>query len=743
MNGSLLFSPIVSADDDVVMSDSCRATYSANEHSLYVPCLEISSATGVRRYNTKLDQSTEDANKFTLASFNENLDLSRFSGDCVAKFYPATAKLHLPCVDTETSPKDILSYEVFLSLRDNANYFEIDNTIPLNSGRLRGGDNGSSCSSATNVATNSSRSASLETQGDVDYFKIEVPVATTLSILATGSTDTVGTLYDNGCNYIVSDDDSDGAGDFLISRLVNAGTYYIKVRHYSSVGTGSYTLVVRSETIAGALPPTTLRTPTGRLTLGSLADFTWDAVPTATRYRIVISTSSDFSNVANMNSDTATPSCTTSNNDCFNVVENSTSISSSRFQFQSGRTYYWKVRSANDQTGGTWSSSSSFSVSGNNGVDTTIFSTGAYQNNLTLTETLSILGASSLVVTVRGVTEPNYDVITIADARGVQLQRLSGDIDRTFTANGSSILVTFVSDGSATRSGVTVTIGRGDTPTPFDPPVIASPANGATLSTLPDFNWQSVAGADRYRVVFSNDQNFSNLIDDLPNPSNTRCTDTTNCYTTTTSNTSLSGSSVQFVFQPNVTYYWKVKAGSSTRGGNYQTTPYSFRIAREITLLLPPVLTYATAGQNEMVFVLTFLGSEANSYTKLNVARHCNVKLFEPLKTAAQLLSEERHKIYWGAVEDGAVLLVSKAIEVVAPNYGEWLSTAFEITYILWDSYSAIADAQSQFQQRTVRSMVFDRMRNNDRYFVWVTTNNGTSGSDCISLESPRVVGRF
>lgn len=104
-------------------------------------------------------------------------------------------------------------------------------------------DHGNSCSAATTLSVNSSRVGAINSSGDIDYFRIQVPSSGTLTVRTTGATDTYGFLKNSSCTNIISNDDTSTSDqNFRISRSLTAGTYYVAVRHYSSSGTGSYTL---------------------------------------------------------------------------------------------------------------------------------------------------------------------------------------------------------------------------------------------------------------------------------------------------------------------------------------------------------------------------------------------------------------------------------------------------------------------------------------------------------------------
>jgi len=104
-------------------------------------------------------------------------------------------------------------------------------------------DHGDSTANATTVASNSTTAGEFEEGGDHDYFRIQISGSGTLTVGTTGSTDTYGTLYDSGGNEIASDDDSGGYPNFSISKILGAGTYFIRLRGYHGATTGDYTLV--------------------------------------------------------------------------------------------------------------------------------------------------------------------------------------------------------------------------------------------------------------------------------------------------------------------------------------------------------------------------------------------------------------------------------------------------------------------------------------------------------------------
>ena len=95
---------------------------------------------------------------------------------------------------------------------------------------------------ATRISSTSSTPGQIGPARDVDYFRIRVPQAGTLTIETTGSMDTVGTLW-QGDEEIMTDDDGGDGHNFRLVASVDAGTYMVAVRGYGA-STGQYTLDV-------------------------------------------------------------------------------------------------------------------------------------------------------------------------------------------------------------------------------------------------------------------------------------------------------------------------------------------------------------------------------------------------------------------------------------------------------------------------------------------------------------------
>jgi membrane protein implicated in regulation of membrane protease activity len=105
-------------------------------------------------------------------------------------------------------------------------------------------DHCDSISRATNVGLSSSTSGKIERGGDNDYFRIRITGSGMLTVSSTGSFDTYGYLLNSAGRVLLSNDDSGTGRNFKISKMVSRGTYYVRIRGYSSTGKGNYGLSV-------------------------------------------------------------------------------------------------------------------------------------------------------------------------------------------------------------------------------------------------------------------------------------------------------------------------------------------------------------------------------------------------------------------------------------------------------------------------------------------------------------------
>ena len=95
------------------------------------------------------------------------------------------------------------------------------------------------------VTSGSSTDGRISMAGENDYYRVELTGNSLLSAYTEGSSDTYGYLYgDTGNQLATHDDISFTNRNFILSRPLPAGTYYIRVRHFYANSTGDYRLRV-------------------------------------------------------------------------------------------------------------------------------------------------------------------------------------------------------------------------------------------------------------------------------------------------------------------------------------------------------------------------------------------------------------------------------------------------------------------------------------------------------------------
>src|SRR5690606_33004299 len=91
--------------------------------------------------------------------------------------------------------------------------------------------------------------ADIATPGETDVFRFEVPSFGPHTMFTTGPSDTFMTLFGpNDQNIEVTSNDDGGENlNSQITRNLSAGTYYLRIRLFSSSATGNYAVGVRSD----------------------------------------------------------------------------------------------------------------------------------------------------------------------------------------------------------------------------------------------------------------------------------------------------------------------------------------------------------------------------------------------------------------------------------------------------------------------------------------------------------------
>ncbi len=110
------------------------------------------------------------------------------------------------------------------------------------------GETGQEDDFRADVATecNAEVAGALEQAGDMDYFRVAIPAAGTLTVETRGSTDTVGYLGAGEGAWLSQNDNAGAERNFRAVWQVEAGTYYVAVVGGNERrATGGYTLGVR------------------------------------------------------------------------------------------------------------------------------------------------------------------------------------------------------------------------------------------------------------------------------------------------------------------------------------------------------------------------------------------------------------------------------------------------------------------------------------------------------------------
>jgi tyrosinase len=116
-------------------------------------------------------------------------------------------------------------------------------------------------------------SASIGRPGEVDIFTFEVTSPGSYVVETQGTTDVVMGLYGpNDEDMFITEDDDGGAGqNSRIARDLSSGTYYVRLRHYSSSSTGNYSISVSGSGTQPNIPTIEVNGPAinGAITAGN------------------------------------------------------------------------------------------------------------------------------------------------------------------------------------------------------------------------------------------------------------------------------------------------------------------------------------------------------------------------------------------------------------------------------------------------------------------------------------------
>ncbi len=96
---------------------------------------------------------------------------------------------------------------------------------------------------------------------------------------------------------------------------------------------------------------------------------------------------------------------------------------------------------------------------------------------------------------------------------------------------------------------------------PLNTPQMLTPADSANLplQKLAKFSWQKVAGATKYRVIFSNDKSFANY-----DANKFKCLNTKTCFMYTVASPSYNVAATHAMLKTDGNYFWQVQAVGKT-----------------------------------------------------------------------------------------------------------------------------------------------------------------------------------
>jgi murein DD-endopeptidase MepM/ murein hydrolase activator NlpD len=340
-------------------------------------------------------------------------------------------------------------------------------------------DHGNSIAAATPVGANSSTSGIIEQAGDYDFFRINLGSAATLTVGTTGDTDTYGYLLDAVGNEIDNDDDIEATDtnflnaterNFQMTHDLGAGTYYVKVRHYSPTGTGSYQFV-SSSTSTPVASKAASPTPADRALLVNVNNpaLSWTSGGNATRFSISMNTTGSFPPAGSGGWQTGL----TQDPQSLGVGSGGT--------LDPGITYYWRVDSSLDAV--TWTTG-----------DVWRFTTAVVPPTITITSPSGgtvVYPGSSIALSWTSTLLTSSEIVSLGMYDGLEwttiVSSTPNDGNQTIlipsTAriglSGAKFFVSLNRDSSVFDYSSPITVGDNVDPTI----AIAAPSNGSTVST--------------------------------------------------------------------------------------------------------------------------------------------------------------------------------------------------------------------------------------------------------------------
>jgi M6 family metalloprotease-like protein len=363
--------------------------------------------------------------------------------------------------------------------------------------------------------------------------------------------------------------------------------------------------VMNALVVASALYPPTLSAPSDRIKMADQTPaFTWNAVKTATRYNLQVSTGPDF----------ASPS--------LNVVTSHTSYTPPNPDALPYGAYYWRV-AAGDQ-GGLWSDWSVVRA-------LTVSILNAPRNAAHVTDTTPAFTWNAVSGAVQYHLEVYDDVglshVVFAYTGPLRTTSPASPLDggqywwRVQVDRGSGL------EGWTPAWTFTVTV-----PPPRSP-VLLSPAGGERLSTTtPQLTWRDVQGGYQYQIQISRSTTFGRPLQDVTMPP---------------------GDPLAYTASPLVdggTYYWRVRALNDVGVSGAWSGARSFVLVQlAAPALLSPASGTRTAEQSPAFSWKPVAGADHYQIQLSAVSSFATVELLDTASdttyTPASALPDGRH--FW------------------------------------------------------------------------------------------------
>ena len=99
------------------------------------------------------------------------------------------------------------------------------------------------------IIDGASINAAISAANESDLYRLNITTEGTYTIQTNGTTDTFITLHgpNSQIPVIASNDDGGASFNARIRRQITAGEYFVRVRHFSPIGTGPYAIRVTRE----------------------------------------------------------------------------------------------------------------------------------------------------------------------------------------------------------------------------------------------------------------------------------------------------------------------------------------------------------------------------------------------------------------------------------------------------------------------------------------------------------------